>query len=70
MIFLDTNILLYAICPGRDERAKAEIAREILRRDDVALWTHNMKQLLDFYWRYRQFYDPLPHQLPLHFQLH
>ena len=46
MICLDTNILLYAICPGRDERAKAEIAREILRRDDVAL---SVQVLQEFY---------------------
>ena len=37
MTFLDTNILLYAISPAPAERAKAEKAREILRRDDLAL---------------------------------
>ncbi len=35
MTFIDTNILLYAVCPGSRERAKAEKARDILRRDDL-----------------------------------
>ena len=46
MIFLDTNILLYAICPGSDERAKAEKARDILRRGDLAL---SVQVLQEFY---------------------
>ncbi len=33
MTFLDTNILIYAISPSPAERSKAEIAREILRRN-------------------------------------
>jgi len=37
MTFVDTNILLYAVCPGSHERAKAQKARDILRRDDLAL---------------------------------
>ncbi len=35
MPFVDTNVLIYAVCPGSHERAKAQIAREILRRDDL-----------------------------------
>jgi hypothetical protein len=31
MTFVDTNVLLYAICPGEHDRTKAETAREILR---------------------------------------
>lgn len=46
MTFIDTNILLYAICPGSHERAKAEKAREILRRDDIAL---SVQVLQEFY---------------------
>ncbi|MEX1119540.1 MAG: PIN domain-containing protein [Terrimicrobiaceae bacterium] len=46
MIFIDTNILLYAICPGRNERAKAEKAREVLRRDDLVL---SVQVLQEFY---------------------
>ena len=46
MTFLDTNILLYAICPGSDERAKAEKARDILRRGDLAL---SVQVLQEFY---------------------
>jgi len=46
MTFLDTNILLYAICPGSHERAKAEKARDILRRGDLAL---SVQVLQEFY---------------------
>ena len=46
MTFLDTNILLYAISPAPAERAKAEKAREILRRDDLAL---SVQVLQEFY---------------------
>ncbi len=46
MTFLDTNILLYAISPGAPERAKAEKAREILRRDDLSL---SVQVLQEFY---------------------
>ena len=37
MPFVDTNVLLYAICPGEKDRAKAQQAREILRRNDLTL---------------------------------
>lgn len=46
MTFIDTNILVYAICPGSHERAKAEKARDILRRDDLAL---SVQVLQEFY---------------------
>ena len=46
MTFIDTNILLYAVCPGSHERAKAEKAREILRRDDLTL---SVQVLQEFY---------------------
>jgi len=46
MTFIDTNILLYAVCPGTPERAKAERAREILRRDDLAL---SVQVIQEFY---------------------
>ena len=46
MTFIDTNILLYAVCPGNHERAKAETARGILRREDLAL---SVQVLQEFY---------------------
>jgi predicted nucleic acid-binding protein len=46
MTFIDTNILVYAICPGSHERAKAEKAREILRRDNLTL---SIQVLQEFY---------------------
>jgi predicted nucleic acid-binding protein len=46
MTFIDTNILLYAVCPGSHERAKADKARDILRRDDLAL---SVQVLQEFY---------------------
>ena len=46
MTFIDTNILLYAISPGPDDRVKAEKARDILRRDDLAI---SVQVLQEFY---------------------
>ena len=46
MTFIDTNILVYAVCPGSHERSKAEKARDILRRDDLAL---SVQVLQEFY---------------------
>ena len=46
MPFVDTNVLLYAICPGENDRAKAQRAREILRRDDLIL---SVQVLQEFY---------------------
>lgn len=46
MPFVDTNVLLYAACPGTHDRAKAQIAREILRRDDLTL---SVQVLQEFY---------------------
>lgn len=46
MPFVDTNVLLYAICPGEKDRAKAQKAREILRRDDLTL---SVQVLQEFY---------------------
>jgi predicted nucleic acid-binding protein len=46
MTFVDTNVLLYAVCPGESDRAKAEKARAILRRDDLTL---SVQVLQEFY---------------------
>ena len=46
MIFLDTNILLYAISSAPAERVKAEKAREILRRSDLVF---SVQVLQEFY---------------------
>lgn len=46
MTFIDTNIFLYAISPGPDDRVKAEKARDILRRDDLAI---SVQVLQEFY---------------------
>ena len=46
MTFVDTNILLYAVCGGGAGRARAEVAREILRRDDLAV---SVQVLQEFY---------------------
>lgn len=46
MPFVDTNVLLYAVCPGESDRPKAERAREILRRDDL---TFSVQVLQEFY---------------------
>lgn len=46
MTFVDTNVLLYAICPGAQERAKAQTARAVLRRDDLCL---SVQVLQEFY---------------------
>lgn len=44
--FVDTNVLLYAVSRAAEERLKAEIAREILRRRDLAL---SVQVLQEFY---------------------
>jgi predicted nucleic acid-binding protein len=46
MQFVDTNVLLYAVCPGRSERPKAEVAREILRGGALVL---SVQVLQEFY---------------------
>ena len=46
MPFVDTNVMLYAACPGSHEQIKAQIARQILRRDDLAL---SVQVLPEFY---------------------
>lgn len=46
MPFVDTNVILYAACPGSQERAKAQIARAILRQDDLTL---SVQVLQEFY---------------------
>lgn len=35
MPFVDTNVLLYAVCPSSGDLAKARIARDILKRSDL-----------------------------------
>lgn len=46
MTFVDTNIFLYAISPGGPDFGKAAKAREILRRDDLAI---SVQVLQEFY---------------------
>lgn len=46
MLFVDSNVLLYAISTASDEHAKAAIAREILERRDLAL---SVQVLQEFY---------------------
>lgn len=46
MTFVDTNVFLYAVCAGRADRTKAEIAREILRGDDLVV---SVQVLQEFY---------------------
>lgn len=45
-VFLDTNILLYAISTARDEAAKKRTARELLARPD---WGLSVQVLQEFY---------------------
>jgi predicted nucleic acid-binding protein len=44
--FVDTNVLLYSVSQAQDERDKAAVAREILRRRDLAL---SVQVLQEFY---------------------
>lgn len=46
MPFVDTNVLLYAVSRAPEEHEKAGIAREILRRRDLAL---SVQVLQEFY---------------------
>lgn len=46
MRFVDTNVLLYAVSKAPEERDKASVAREILRRRDLAL---SVQVLQEFY---------------------
>ncbi|MEM7482663.1 MAG: PIN domain-containing protein [Acidobacteriota bacterium] len=46
VLFVDTNILLYAVSTVPDEGAKAAVAREVLRRRDLAL---SVQVLQEFY---------------------
>lgn len=46
MTFLDTNILLYAITAAPEEAKKRSLARDILRRDRLAL---SVQVLQEFY---------------------
>ena len=46
MPFVDTNILLYAICPREMDREKAMRARDVLRRNDLIL---SVQVLQEFY---------------------
>lgn len=46
MLFVDTNVLLYAASTDRDELAKTEIARSILENEDLAL---SVQVLQEFY---------------------
>ena len=46
-IFVDTNIWLYANSNAREDRAKREIAREVIRRRGVGLSTQVMQEFYD-----------------------
>lgn len=46
MRFLDTNVLLYAVSRDPGEREKAAVARDLLRRRDLAL---SVQVLQEFY---------------------
>ena len=46
MIFIDTNVLLYAVSTASDESAKCRTARANLERDDLML---SVQVLQDFY---------------------
>lgn len=60
MRFVDTNVLLYAISSDKDERAKREVARDILAAGDLAL---SVQVLQEFYVQAtrRSRSDPLNH---------
>lgn len=45
MRFVDTNVLLYALSRAEEERAKAAIARDLLRRRDLALSVQVLQEL-------------------------
>ncbi len=45
VLFVDTNVLLYAISTAPEERAKAAIARGILERRDLALSVQVLQEL-------------------------
>lgn len=61
MTFLDTNILLYAISSAPEEEKKRNIARAILRKDQLAL---SVQVLQEFYVQATRSSrpDPLSHQ--------
>lgn len=42
--FADTNVLLYAVSTRADEASKAEIARELLDRTDIAVSTQVIQE--------------------------
>lgn len=44
MQFADTNVLLYAVSNRPEESAKAEVAREILDRTDIAISTQVLQE--------------------------
>ena len=46
MRFVDTNVLLYAVSRAPEEEGKAAVARELLRRRDLAL---SVQVLQEFY---------------------
>ena len=62
MRFLDTNVLLYSISTDRAEKAKRDVAIELLRTRDNAL---SVQVLQEFYVQAtRQTRsDPLPHEI-------
>lgn len=57
VVFVDTNVLLYAAGSARAERSKSVIAREILKTEEVVL---SAQVLQEFYW-----VSTRPHKLGL-----
>ena len=48
MRFVDTNVLLYAVCPGPEDAPKQERAVTLLRSRDLTL---SVQVLQEFYWQ-------------------
>jgi len=46
--FVDTNVLIYAMCPGPGDMAKQELAANALERADLGL---SAQVLQEFYWQ-------------------
>lgn len=49
MIFLDSNILLYAISTARDEAEKRQIAQQIVLKNSYGEWGFSTQVMQEFY---------------------
>ena len=64
-VFLDTNILLYAVSAKPEESPKREVAKSLLERDDIGL---SVQVLQEFYVNATQkIATPIPHDLAIKF---